>query len=106
MVILKPKTPGGAIIEVWEQRYNFRQVWIFAIASNKVRRRFVGSNYCDTKHSAICKARIRAKWLDDGTWDDHYTTDNQMHKPIGAYNNAMKRIEENDIHNGMMNLFQ
>ena len=100
IVTLKPKKPGGAIIEVWYNKGPYWPHWSFAITHNSVRRRFGGSNRCDTRHSAICKARIRAKYLDDGTWDKHYTIDHPGCKSIKAYNNAMERIKEYNIIDG------
>jgi len=104
MVILSPKKPGGAIIEVWQMDGVKWDSWNFAITHNGVRRRFAGSNRCDTKHSAICKARIRARWLDEGTYDEHYVVSEGFNKPIKAYNDAMKRIEDNNITDGLNSL--
>lgn len=47
--------------------------WMFAVTYRGVRHEFAAiQNRCATKRAATMRARWRAKWLEDGTYDKHY----------------------------------
>lgn len=47
--------------------------WMFAVTYKGVRHEFCGiPNQCPTKRAATMRARWRAKWLEDGTYNSRY----------------------------------
>jgi hypothetical protein len=47
--------------------------WMFAVTYDGVRHEFCGiPNQCATKRAATMRARWRAKWLEDGTYNSRY----------------------------------
>ena len=70
---LPPKPEGGAEIEVWQVRKDDGPNWRFAVITDNTRFEYAGvPNKCYTRHQAICRARIRAKWVDSGEYQKHY----------------------------------
>jgi len=48
-------------------------IWMFQVEKCGRVWEFLGvPNYCDSLRSALRRAWWRAKWLADGTYDDHY----------------------------------
>jgi hypothetical protein len=56
--------------------------WMFSVTYRGVRHEFAGiQNRCATKRAAAMRARWRAKWLEDGTFDGRYVTPNTPAQP-------------------------
>lgn len=66
----------GCSIKVWRIKgpYWGCAPWRFSITRNGKIRNFLGvPNYCISKVQACKRAWWRAKWLDNGEWENHYT---------------------------------
>lgn len=63
-----------AQIEVFKRREDWHPYpWMFAVTYRGVRHEFAGlPNQCSTKRAATMRARWRAKWLEDGTYNSRY----------------------------------
>lgn len=62
------------IIDVWKVENEHSPFpWRFSVEYKGIKHQFSGiPNYCKSKHSAICRAYYRAKWLTEGSFDEHY----------------------------------
>lgn len=63
------------IIKVWKIEEDWHPYsWRFSVTFQGRTHQFAGvPNYCETKRSASCRARWRAKWLLNGTFDRRYS---------------------------------
>lgn len=74
---LQERRFGKCVVRTWKRTgYNWVcSPWLFSVQEDGgEERRFVGvPNYCDTRHSALMRGWHRAKWINNGTYGDHYT---------------------------------
>lgn len=63
-----------ATIEVWRIDADWHPYpWRFAVTFRGERHLYAGiPNQCETEAEALERARERAGWLEDGTYDQHY----------------------------------
>lgn len=68
-------TTEKAIVEVWNiNQAGHPYPWRFAVTYNGVRHEFSGiPNKCETRRQASCRARWRARWLENGTYNKRYS---------------------------------
>lgn len=64
----------GIGVEVWSWFWGASEYWRFKIICRDGSvRHFAGvPNYCYSKRSALRRAWWRCKWLNDGTFSEHY----------------------------------
>jgi hypothetical protein len=61
------------VIKVWKSDHPGPYPWMFEITFKGIKHNFVGiPNKCETKRSASMRAWWRAKWIMNGTFDEHY----------------------------------
>lgn len=63
-----------AAIEVWKIDEPMHPYpWRFAVTFNGVQHEFTGlENQCETKRQAAARASWRARWLENGTYNQRY----------------------------------
>ena len=74
------KTYHGCEVSAWmvEDRESYR--WQFSVTRDGVQRCFIGMpNYCETSSQALRRGWWRAKWINEGTYSEHY----QSPLPLG-----------------------
>ena len=72
-LMAKKKKTEKPVIEVWKENDWSPYPWRFKITFKGVTHDFIGiPNKCPSKRSASMRARWRAKWIMNGTYDQHY----------------------------------
>ena len=65
---------GKCIVRTWRGGHFISCPWLFAVQKDDdAEHTFSGvPNYCKTRHSAFMRGYYRAKWLNRGTYGEHY----------------------------------
>jgi len=68
------KNYHGCTVTVTKSTIETPYPWTFTVEHNGIMHRYGGiPNHCETHLSALRRGWWRAKWLSDGTYDEHYT---------------------------------
>lgn len=67
---------GKCVVRVWRVNHSWNHPfpWAFSVQEDGGHEKlFAGiPNQCETKHSALMRGWYRAKWINEGTYDQHY----------------------------------
>jgi len=73
---IKERRFGRCIVRTWKRTDgNWHQFpWQFSVQEDgKSEHTFTGvPNYCETRHRALMRGWWRSKWINNGTWGEHY----------------------------------
>ena len=73
---LKEHRFGSVVVCTWKRTDNNWNIypWLFSVQKDgEAEKKFTGvPNYCETRHIALMRGWHRARWLNNGTYGDHY----------------------------------